>query len=234
MTYKEFKDAVRVKTREKMNIYLGKYRNRKLSNKNVTIISNNCWGGHVYRYLGIEYLSPTIGLYFFADDYVKFCKNLKYYIDQELQFISVDESKHKDNLVERNTICPIGVLDDVEIVFLHYKSQQEVLEKWKRRSKRINWNNIVFKFSEQNYCSMKEIIEFDKLPYDRKIMFTTKDYHVKSQILWGGICIKGDIPNDTVLFRKFIDLIKFINGKIAKKRQRYAEKRLKKLNKAEV
>lgn len=27
MTYKEFKDAVRVKTREKMNIYLGKYRN---------------------------------------------------------------------------------------------------------------------------------------------------------------------------------------------------------------
>lgn len=48
---------------------------------------------------------------------MKFCKNLKYYIDQELQFISVDESKHKDNLVERNTICPIGVLDDVEIVF---------------------------------------------------------------------------------------------------------------------
>ena len=46
---------------------------------------------------------------------------------------------------------------------------------------------------------MKEIIEFDKLPYDRKIMFTTKDYHVKSQILWGGICIKGDIPNDGVL-----------------------------------
>ena len=49
------------------------------------------------------------------------------------------------------------------------------------------------------------------------VVRSTKDYHVKSQILWGGICIKGDIPNDTVLFRKFIDLIKFINGKIAKK-----------------
>ena len=47
--------------------------------------------------------------------------------------------------------------------------------------------NIVFKFSEQNYCSMKEIVEFDELPYDRKIMFTTKDYHAKSQILWGGM-----------------------------------------------
>lgn len=81
---------------------------------------------------------------------------MKYYIDHELQFIFVNESKQKDNLVERNTICSIGVLDDVEMVFfLHYKSQQEALEKWKRRSKRINWNNIVFKFSEQNYCSMK-------------------------------------------------------------------------------
>ena len=71
-----------------MNIYLGKYRNRKLLDKDITIISNNCWGGHVYRYLGIKYLSPTVGLYFFANDYVKFCEDLKYYISQELKFIS--------------------------------------------------------------------------------------------------------------------------------------------------
>ena len=186
MTYKEFINAARVKIRERMNLYLGQYRKKKILDDNVTIISNNCWGGHVYRYFEIEYLSPTIGLYFFADDYVKFCRNLKYYIGQELQFISVDKSKHKDKLVERNTKCPIGVLDDIEVVFLHYKSEQEALEKWNRRSKRINWNNIVFKFSEQNCCSMKEIVEFDELPYDRKIIFTTKDYHAKSQILWGG------------------------------------------------
>ena len=186
MTYREFIDAARVKIRERMNIYLGKYRNRKLLKKNVTIISNNCWGGHVYRYLGMEYLSPTIGLYFFANDYVKFCKNLKYYISQELQFISVEESKHREDLYERNTTCPIGILDDVEIIFLHYKSEEEALEKWNRRSNRINWENVVVKFSEQNHCSTKEILDFDKLPYDRKIMFTTKDYHAKSQILWGG------------------------------------------------
>lgn len=50
----------------------------------------------------------------------------------------------------------------------------------------------------------------------------------------GGVCIKGDIPNDTILFREFIDLIKFINGEDCKKRQRYAERKLKKLNKAEA
>ena len=50
----------------------------------------------------------------------------------------------------------------------------------------------------------------------------------------GGVCIKGDIPNDTILFRKFIDLTKFINGEDCKKRQRYAERKLKKLNKVKM
>ncbi len=54
MKYQEFINAVRVKIRERMNLYLGQYRKKKLFDENVTIISNNCWGGHVYRYLGIE------------------------------------------------------------------------------------------------------------------------------------------------------------------------------------
>lgn len=168
-------------------------------------------------------MSPTIGLYFFANDYVRFCENLKYYMSQELKFISVNESKHKEILVERNTTCPIGILDDIEIIFLHYGSEREALEKWNRISKRINWNNIVVKFSEQNCCGIKEIMEFDKLPYDRKIMFTTKDYHANSQILWGQ-CEKGNILNESVLFREYVDPIKFINGENCEKRQEYAEK----------
>lgn len=194
LTYKEFKDAVRVKIREKMNLYLGKYRKKKLFDENVTIISNNCWGGHVYRYFGMEYLSPTIGLYFFANDYVKFCKNLQYYLEQQISFITVEESEHKTELYKRKTSCPIGTLGDIEIIFLHYKSEKEALEKWNRRSKRINWDNLVFKFSEQNLCDKKDIIAFDKLPYERKIVFTSQDYHLDSQILWGGNVKKGIFP----------------------------------------
>lgn len=230
MNYIEIINAVRVKLREKTNLFLGKYRKNKLVNKNVTIISNNCWGGHVYRYLGMEYLSPTIGLYFFADDFVKFCNNLKYYIDQELKFIDAEKSKYYNEICKKDEKCPIGVLDDIEIFFLHYKTAEEALEKWNRRKKRIVWDNLVLKFSEQNCCSEKEVIEFDKLSYERKFVFTTKDYHISSQILWGGVCVKGNIPNDTILFREYIDPIKFINGEYCKRRQKYAEKKLKKLN----
>lgn len=223
-------NAFRVKLREKLNPFLGKYRKNKLENNKVTIISNNCWAGHVYRYFGMKYLSPTIGLYFFADDYIKFCDNLKYYLSQELTFINAENSKHYNEICKKNEKCPIGKLDDIEIFFLHYKTPEEAFEKWNRRKKRIVWDNLVFKFSEQNCCTKKEIVEFNKLPYERKFVFTTKDYNISSQILWGGPCVKSNIPNDTILFREYVDPIKFINGEYCKKRQKYAEKKLKKLN----
>lgn len=56
--------------------WLSKVRRSKIKNKDFTIISNNCWGGYVYRYYGLEYNSPTIGGYFFSEDYIKFLKNL--------------------------------------------------------------------------------------------------------------------------------------------------------------
>lgn len=83
-----FLDSAKVKIREKLNPYLAKYRRRKLNNKNFTIISNNCWGGHVYRYFNLPYDSPTIGLYLFSADYIKFIGNLKYYIEKEITFIN--------------------------------------------------------------------------------------------------------------------------------------------------
>ena len=45
------------------NRFLADNRRSKLNNTDFSIISNNCWGGSVYRHYGIPYLSPTVGLY---------------------------------------------------------------------------------------------------------------------------------------------------------------------------
>ena len=42
----------------------GKYYGQRLVNKDFSIISNNCWGGVVYEWFGLEKKSPTIGSYF--------------------------------------------------------------------------------------------------------------------------------------------------------------------------
>ncbi len=222
----------RVKIREKINPILGPLRIKKIEDKNFTIICNNCWGGHVYRYFNLQYNSPTIGLYFYSEDYIKFVYNLKYYLNSELTFINYKQSKYVDDLIaHHNTHCPIGKIDDIEIVFLHYNSEAEAKDKWNRRKQRLNWENIVYKMSEQNLCSIDHLKRFDSLPVARKFVFVTNDYGLKSQVLWGSYCEKKNIAIDTVDFRKYIDLQKFINGNpYFKKRQKYARKKLNLLN----
>lgn len=202
---------LRIKIREYTNPILGPYRRRKIKDLHFTIISNNCWAGHVYRYFSVNYMTPTIGLYFFADDYIRFCKDLKKYIDAELTFIDKKDSKHYEDHIERNTTCPIGKLLDVEIVFLHYKTEAEAYEKWNRRKARINWKHIVVKFSQQNKCCIKDLLEFDQLPYKTKFVFTTKDYSLDSQVIWHEYANQDEILNDTTNFSKRIDLVRFIN-----------------------
>ena len=55
-------------------------RKKKINKTKFTIISNNCWGGEVYECYNLIKQSPTIGLYFMASDYIKFIKNIHYYL----------------------------------------------------------------------------------------------------------------------------------------------------------
>ena len=204
--------AAKINIREKFNHILGPIRRRRLMNPYFTIFSNNCWGGHVYRYFAMPYNTPTVGMYIFSDDYVKFLSDPRRYLSKDLVFISIDDSKYSKVLRERNTSCPIGRLGDVEIVFLHYKSREEAYSKWNRRKERINWNHIVVKMSQQNLCTLKAMQNFDMLPYTQKVILTTKDYGLKCQLIRSDYSGQEEISNDTNSFRKGINLVKFING----------------------
>ncbi|WP_287622101.1 DUF1919 domain-containing protein [Parabacteroides sp.] len=217
---KKIADKLRLEFREKIgNPILGKGRCDRLNVNGFTIISNNCWGGHVYRYFQLSYDSPTIGLYFFAEDYVKFVYDLRKYLEAEIRFVTYRESRYKKELERKGqTHCPIGVIDDIEIVFLHYKTPEEALEKWTRRKKRIHWDQLVFKMSEQNLCTAELLRKFDALPARRKLVFIFADYGLESQVLFKEYLGKGEVANDTIRFRKYVDLINWINGKPFKRR----------------
>ena len=180
----------------------------------ITIISNNCWAGKVYQYYKLPYSSPTVGLYFYADDYIRFLKNLKYYISLDLQFISVDESKHcKDLYGRKQNHVPLAKLDDIEIVFLHYKTKEEAEEKWNRRKQRINWDNLYIKFSQMNYCTEEHLIEFCQLPFHNKILLSKrKNSPYDFEYYWDGPVYEHngmtDILSDTNPFPGSLNLKK--------------------------
>lgn len=130
--------------------------------KEISIISNNCWGGITYHYLGIENKSPFINLAIDDEDYIKIVNNLDYYLD-----LTPRDGGLEFNRVN-NTSYPVGILDDVRINFLHYKDFEEAKDKWECRKQRINKNHLFFMI----YTEDKEMLHlFNGIGSNHKACF---------------------------------------------------------------
>lgn len=188
------------------------YRSIYVKNKNITIISNNCWGGFMYQSCGLQYNTPLIGLYFYAPEYIKFLRNIRSNIEQPIRFIPKEKSKYA-HLISKDYI--IGILGDtdIEIVFMHYKTEKEVLEKWERRKKRIQWDNMIVKFSDADPARADEYIyEFENLPFEHKVCFTGKPYHdCKSVICMKEFEKQGYVYYEWAYSYKYYNFVKQVN-----------------------
>lgn len=158
------------------NFWINPVQRKKLTNKNFTILSNNCIGGFLYQDFELPYLSPTVNLYISPKDFVKFCKDIKKYVNLEMKE-GTDETVN----------CPIGVIEDIKIYFVHYKTFKEGKEKWDNRKKRINYQNIYCMMTDRNtvycnpeVCEEEVIYEFDSLPIKNKVVFTSKKFDLNS------------------------------------------------------
>lgn len=144
-------------------IYRIKKRSR-LKNKAFTIISSNCSGTYMYYDLGMRYLTPTVNLSIDMNDFVKMVNNLRWYMEQEL--VEAEEEGS----------CPIGLLGDIKICFMHYDTFHEAKMKWEDRKQRIHWDNLFIVGSEIDGCTYETIKKFEQLPYKNKVIFTHIDY----------------------------------------------------------
>lgn len=214
MTY----EGLRLKLLKQYRLRFAKRRRKKLKNTNFTIISNNCWGGMLYESFDLPKESPTVGIFFMADEYIKFLGDIKGYTSKELTFIPPEASRYVDVLKKdkRFGSYPIGVIDDIEIAFLHYHSEQEAKEKWERRCARINWDKLIVKFNDQNGCREEHVKAFAKMPFKNKLFFTIHDWPVTK---WDGYYIIKQYTRDECITashepfgrNRYVDLTKIIN-----------------------
>ncbi|HEY9220209.1 MAG TPA: DUF1919 domain-containing protein [Lutibacter sp.] len=189
-----------------------------LKNKKFVIIANNCWGGEVYSWFKRPYNSPFVGLYLHGPCFVKLLSNFSHYMSQELKFV---------NSTEYSAIVPnypVALLDDVEIHFLHYKSENEAREKWTRRTSRMleesNLDNYFFKICDLNGGCENVLKKFHNLPFRNKVSFGVKNY--ASLINKNHIKIKESgknkglhVPNGVKLFKLtflYFYILTFQNG----------------------
>ena len=133
----------------------------KLTNTDFTIFSQNCIGGIMYHDLGLQFRSPTVNMLVAPKDFIKFMQNVYWYLEQKIEFLSTDKS------------YPVGMLSDIEIGFLHYHSEEEVLKSWDSRKERINWDNVFVICCDEG-LDFGDMKAFDALPYEQKILFVSE------------------------------------------------------------
>lgn len=188
-------------TRMRLKLF-SKYYRRKLHNKKFTIIGNDCTAAAIYRKLGLQYTTPTVGLYFKAADYIKLLENFERYINSPLTFSEVP------------TTYPIGILGgDIEVHFQHYRTKEEAAEKWNRRVKRIEHQNLFFLFVQRHQFKEEHLGQFEKLPFDNKIFFSNTKRTSECSVLLTDY-EDQEIGNlfDTYKYEKNFDPVKWLNG----------------------
>lgn len=190
----------------------------RLKNHDFTIISNDCWGGGVYEDLRRKYTTPTVGLFFYAPCYIDFLENFNQLIGLDLVFVNMSKYKEaNDYRVQNNLHYPIAKLKEVEIHFLHYSSNEEACNNWNRRKSRINFNNLFFKFHDNNLCTPELIERFERLPLSEKnkVMFTAKKLiNIKSAVFlrkYKGKLFIGDVYSNPWAYRRDFDVVKWLN-----------------------
>lgn len=174
MIDKKKKHLIKAKIRKRLKPIIAKRDSEKLNGKNFVIIANNCWGGQVYQWYNRPYNTPFVGLFLYGPCYLKLLDNFEHYMARELVFI--DKSRYPN----RPKTYPVGQLDDIEVHFTHYKTEEEAGNKWNKRRvrmlKEMDFDNYYFKICDRELVTPEHLKAFHKLPYKNKVSFAITDY----------------------------------------------------------
>jgi uncharacterized protein (DUF1919 family) len=181
---------------------------KRLKKSSFTIISNNCIGGIIYYDYGLQFKSPTVNLFFYAPDYIRFLENLPYYLNQQLTFSL--HSKFSSNSFN----YPIGKLADIEIHFMHFETFDEANKHWVKRLARVDLDNLFVVGSDRDQCTDEIRKRFADLPFSNKVFFTSRPSRYKHEIYFDEYkaqeCI-GDLIAEDKAWNFYFDVPKWIN-----------------------
>lgn len=109
---------------------------------------------------------------------------------------------------------PLGILDNkYELHFLHYTSQEDAKEKWLRRVGRMNFDYMIFKFSDGDLFEDTMAKRFDDLPFKNKVCFSAKEFpDLKSVVTLGKFKGGERVHDEWKNSKKEFDVAKFINN----------------------
>lgn len=195
-------------------IYRRKRMQSKLVNRDMTLLIPNCAGGHLFHDMNLRFMSPTINLMMYQNEFIEFVLHLDDYLKSELFFY-----KHQEYSFPCAVLKAEG-LPNINVHFTHYESEKEATEKWNSRKSRINRENMFVCFEERDGITKDDILRVSQLKIKGLAVFTCNDYkdipyqiyipkyHSDGEV---GNILKRYYWNDSKEYEKYFDFVKWFN-----------------------
>jgi uncharacterized protein (DUF1919 family) len=163
------------KLKRQINRWRFKHSVKKLRNTEFCIVANNCFGSRFYKILEREYNTPFIGLFIMPECFAKLVANFDTYMEKEIVFINKSKYPPHDEPGRGADQYPLGLLDDVELHFVHYKTAVDAVAKWKRRKTRMDTENLHFILVANGPCDEGVMTQFTGNHPINKVCFHRKE-----------------------------------------------------------
>jgi uncharacterized protein (DUF1919 family) len=187
-----------------------------LKNKTFSLVCNNCVGWDIYRRYKLRYSTPTIGLFFWSDDFISFLERFPKVLKEPLTF--AESSRHEQvNLWREVDDWPIGRLGEIEIHFSHYNNKPDAISSWYRRLYRFNYDNVFFLMFDKYGFTDEHFKRWQKLPLKNKLLMTSDPKYVGDDVIYMPEFQNSDgwqaSWTQKRTYLKYLDVTKWLNGK---------------------
>ena len=154
-----------------------------------SVMSDDCWGGELYRLLGVSGRSPMMGLGMIGDDYLNFIKNLH----------KADAATFQPQLYYKS--YPVVATPYGKIHFLHYPSRATAERFFLSRYDSINWDRVIYKIDlEKPWYTARHIHMWNEMQLPNSIAL----YSSRTLKIWNGpihngmYCPKYDVDGSVM------------------------------------
>lgn len=152
----------------------------------------------------MPYLTPTVGLFIEAQDYLNFLLNLHAADATHIEFEITEEA------------YPIGITPYTKLHFYHAESPSAASESFKRRYARVEWERALYKidFGKPGYTG-EHIRQWNSLKLPNSIAFYSEQVAAKyGNEIHNGVLVSDWVLDGAEMFditRRYFDIFKWIN-----------------------
>lgn len=136
---------------------------RRIAPRNISIISDDCWGGQYYRRMGIPYLSPTVGCWIEPAGYVDLIRQI------------LSGNALSAELAPDSAEYPILTAGGARFHYIHDTDAGKTLETFSRRWERLNPARLFFKVDFGKYYKAREVDAWNNLKLRNSVALFPRD-----------------------------------------------------------